>query len=280
MNKFSDKNIFIMGIRRSGNHAITSWLIPQLESEYLRYFNDHYYDTLSNNKKGRTFNNTFLREGRVFTYEIIDKKTTRLENLNQETHYSVFGLENQNIEMFYSNYNNWENNINVKIKDNFDNNLSKDNKYVAIIRNPWNNMASEIQWHYNGKNYNVPKHILIKLWKQYYDYFINNNNENLVFIIYDKWFIDIEYRKEISKKLGLVFNDENLNLIHHTGSGSSFTKQMYNGYAQQMKVLNRYDETKNYPDMQMFINSDDGKELKERWNNLCDLERIKKLKIK
>jgi hypothetical protein len=46
-----------------------------------------------------------------------------------------------------------------------------------------------------------------------------------------------------------------------------------------MNVLKRYEESKDYPDMQMFVNSKKGKELKEKWNHICDLENIEQLKI-
>ena len=46
MEKFANKNIFISGIRRSGNHAIASWVTPQLNSDVIRYYNDHFYDKL------------------------------------------------------------------------------------------------------------------------------------------------------------------------------------------------------------------------------------------
>jgi len=273
-----NKNIFVLGIRRSGNHAIASWVRPQLNHNVIRYFNDHYYNTLSFDI------NTSSK--RVYQYKYIGNKMKVIDNEKidiNKTIYNFFGLENQSLSLFNENYDKWKKNINIKIET--DENLNckffdNDNKQIVIIRNPWNNMASEIQWYYNGRNYNVPQNKLIELWNEYYDYFINKKDDKFVFIIYDKWFIDEEYRKSISEKIGLSFSDENLNLIEKTGNGSSFTKRLYDGHAQQMNVLNRYEETKNYPDMQMFINSDDGKELKEKWNHICDLEKIEKLKIK
>jgi hypothetical protein len=264
------ENIFIMGIRRSGNHAIASWIRPQLNDDIVRYFNDHFYDTLSNDGESN----------RIFNYSYINKKMIILKG-KYDVKYNLFGLENQSIKNYYENYNKWIVKINNKIKEdtNLNGNIPEKNKKIIIIRNPWNNMASEIQWHYNGRRYNVPKNKLIDLWNEYYENFINNTDEKLNFIIYDKWFIDRDYRENISKKLNLKYTDENLNLIEKTGNGSSFTKRMYNGHAQKMNVLNRYLESKDYPDMQMFVNSKNGKELKEKWNHICDLENIEQLKI-
>jgi len=68
--------------------------------------------------------------------------------------------------------------------------------------------------------------------------------KNKVIVFYDKWFVNIEYRKQISKKLGLVFTDNKLNFIWSVGSSfnPSFNKRMdyLQGRAQKMKVLDRY----------------------------------------
>ena len=274
-----NENVFILGIRRSGNHAIASWIRPQLKNNMIRYFNDHFFNTLSNN-----INST---QRRTYVYKYIDEKMNivndeKMNIVNDEINDNLFGLENQSINLFNENYEKWKKNINIKLKEDKKLNceISDNNKQIVIIRNPWNNMASEIQWHYNGRNYNVPKDKLIELWEEYYNYFMDNKNNKFNFIIYDKWFIDKEYRKNISEQLGFEFSDNNLNLIEKTGNGSSFTKRMYNGHAQEMNVLNRYKEVENFPDLQMFIVSNKGKELKEKWNHLCDLENITQLKIK
>ena len=148
---------------------------------------------------------------------------------------------------------------------------------IGMLRNPWNMMASQVQWGL----YNVPlykrKKRAIQIWNEYYDEYITQESD-IIFIIYDKWFTDIEYRKGISMKLGLTFSDEKFENVPRAGSGSSFDGIMYDGKAQQMNVLNRYKEVNKWS-MEEFKKSDVGQDLKNKWNHICDLEEIKELKI-
>ena len=150
-------------------------------------------------------------------------------------------------------------------------------KTFSVLRNPWNVMASQVMWRIGVPLYKR-KSRAIKLWEEYYNEYIKKEF-GVVFIIYDKWFIDIEYRKEISGKLGLEFSDEMLENVPKAGGGSSFDGLKYNDKAQEMNVLNRYKQIDNYS-MNTFKESDIGQELKNKWNHLCDLEEIKELKIK
>jgi len=148
---------------------------------------------------------------------------------------------------------------------------------IGMLRNPWNMMASHVRWGL----YTIPlyerKKRVIQIWNDYYDEYINRDSD-IIFIIYDKWFTDIEYRKNISKKLGLTFSDEKFENVPRAGSGSSFDGIVYDGKAQQMNVLNRYKEVNKWS-MEEFKKSDAGQDLKNKWNHICDLEEIKELKI-
>lgn len=59
-----------------------------------------------------------------------------------------------------------------------------------------------------------------------------------VFIKYNQWFTSEVYRKQIAKQLGLKYSDETLNKI--AIYRSSFDKFEYQGRAQEMKVLERW----------------------------------------
>lgn len=265
---FGKSNIFTMGIRRSGNHAIAQWLMPQI-NEKLIYFNDFDFSQINSEK---------LLDIRKISYIEGDNETLKYDLKKDNNVPILYGLENQSINDFFNKYKKWEDIFNNILESKQQEPISNDNTYINIIRNPWNNVASELQWFYNRGNFNVELDKLYELWDEYYDNW-NNKNNNITTIIYDKWFISEDYRKEISKKLNINFTDKNLNKIHQTGNGSSFTKQLYNGLAQKMNVLRRYDEIKNFPDMQIFLNSTKSKELADKWNNLCTVEKIEKLII-
>ena len=151
-----------------------------------------------------------------------------------------------------------------------------DAKTIAVLRNPWNVIASHNKWNRGGVLYKR-KNEAIKIWNDYYNKYLNNDLD-ILFIIYDKWFSDKEYRKNIINKLGLEFSDEGFETVPKAGGGSSFDGVEYNGNAQQMDVLSRYKQVSNYS-MNLFKESDAGLDLKNKWNHICDLEEIKELKI-
>ena len=47
-----------------------------------------------------------------------------------------------------------------------------------------------------------------------------------------------------------------------------------------MNVLYRYEQMKDNERMKVFIKSDKGIDVKNKWNHICDLENIEELKIK
>jgi hypothetical protein len=75
-----------------------------------------------------------------------------------------------------------------------------------------------------------------------------DDDPRYVFIKFPDWFKSIEYRKEIARKLSIqYFTDAGLNKVHPLGSGSSFTHLQYDGEAQKMPVMNRWQECSDFP---------------------------------
>jgi hypothetical protein len=134
----------------------------------------------------------------------------------------------------------------AKIALSFENfEIPNDNKFkVIMFRDIYNYLASVYK---NNSNCNIgikpcpPQKYEIELWKDYCKLYLSNP-ENTVFILFNKWFEDIEYRKNICESLGIKFTDEGKQDIIYHGKGSSFDFLKYNGKAEQMNVLERYKE--------------------------------------
>ena len=86
------------------------------------------------------------------------------------------------------------------------------------------------------------------LWKMYAEAFLNPKG-NILYVNYNTFLVDIEYRKKLSKDLGGVFCDESLNFVDDNGQGSSFDGVDYNGNAKEMPVFDRWKE---YKDIEAF----------------------------
>jgi len=61
-------------------------------------------------------------------------------------------------------------------------------------------------------------------------------------IYYDDFFRSQEYRKEICNEIGGQFNENRLNFVTPMGKYSTFDEDKFQGRAQQMKVLERYNQ--------------------------------------
>ena len=275
------RNYFIYGVKRTGNHAIINWLMPQV-GKAVRFFNDHWYMLLDLSKRDdehhlvehilqlhrtkifvdgerRRFSESYLKEyndiNNIISFEsvklsqMLELETQWLQDLNK-------GIKRFNPELIIGN----------------------DNTYIVILRNPWNVAASQYRWMWDRKDFNRVD-IDMVVWSEFYGHYIEQTPD-IHFIIYDKWFQDIDYRKKISSDLGLEFNDLNINKVANAGGGSSFDKMSFDEDAQKMDVLTRYIQMKEDKNMKVFMETDMASELKNKWNHLCDLEDITNLKIK
>jgi len=78
----------------------------------------------------------------------------------------------------------------------------------------------------------------LRTYLEHAQYFLSSNEYTT--ILYDKWFSDEDYRKQIVSELGLEFTDMGRDKVSKQGRGSSFDGLDYNGKALEMNVLERY----------------------------------------
>lgn len=93
-------------------------------------------------------------------------------------------------------------------------------------------------------------------WKAYAHEFLGETNylPDRVSVSYNDWFSSTEYRRSLSNRLQVKFNDKGLQLVARHGPNGwneleSFDGLKYDGAAQQMKVLERW---RNYQDDPFF----------------------------
>lgn|GEM_PF-4049884 len=112
---------------------------------------------------------------------------------------------------------------------------------LVILRSPWNNYASLLQWKCRSKLKNSPKRFK-RCWMSYaYEYTGRTNAiNNKIVCNYDKWFSDKKYRESLSRQIGIDFSDDGLNFVDQQGRGSSFDLMRCQNSAQSMDVLDRW----------------------------------------
>lgn len=136
-------------------------------------------------------------------------------------------------------------------------------KFVMNIRDPFNHFASmlarprfclpftseskETQLYKQGKAVAKAKNRkminAIPLWKAYAREALGFTKilpAKFIFVNYNEWFKNKNYRKKLANKLSLRFTDKNIQKVGREGAGSSFDDLIYDGQAQQMNVFSRW----------------------------------------
>ena len=119
-------------------------------------------------------------------------------------------------------------------------------KKIVILRDPFNLFASRIR-HYNllspsGSGW-IDKEMTKRLWLMYAKIFFQI--PEIIFISYNKFIKEEDYRRTICKKIGGTFQDNSIHRVNDNGLGSSFDGIRYDGNAQEMKVFDRWKEFQN-----------------------------------
>jgi len=117
---------------------------------------------------------------------------------------------------------------------------------VLVIRSFYNHIASRIAYMRTRKVFAHPgyKPDRVQWWKQH-------AREALCplykVVAFDSWFHSASYRRMVEERLSLPCNDRHLLTVGSDGSGSSFDKTSFNGQAQRMDVLHRWQSVQ-FPD--------------------------------
>jgi len=115
-------------------------------------------------------------------------------------------------------------------------------EWWIVLRDAFNTFSSRLRctqreyfwwedWKFDNTN----------LWKLYAKEFIKTKTKNkIIFINYNEWFENKNYRINLASRMKGSFTDKNLEEVPQNGNGSSFDLTKYNNKAQKMKVMNRW----------------------------------------
>lgn len=218
----------ILSMKRSGHHAIIHWIVCQCPKRVV---------WLNNVKK---FQNPFDNHD---THTLPSGHYVPQPGKQKFKHrdYLIYSFE----DPIPSKYNHAE----------YRNYIGESGTHfnILILRDVYNLMASRIKAekrHFFDREWpghKITREESVALWMSYAREFTREDS-NFFKINYNRWFIDLTYRMELSKKLGLKHNDNGMTRVSPYGYGSSFDKHQYNGQAQNMDVLRRYEYFMNNPD--------------------------------
>ncbi|MBF2034095.1 MAG: hypothetical protein IGR92_01130 [Leptolyngbyaceae cyanobacterium T60_A2020_046] len=219
--------IRMIGLRRSGNHALIKWIQKQQEGKFTHindipvrenpyrheyeYFIDHYPEYPKVIQR-------LQRESRG----IFEPKDCLIYNYEDHTLGEILdpGLERKH---------DWYVGKSAKRID------------ILIMRDPFNLLASRIKKGFISVK--STRANFTDLWLSYAREFVGETNyltHNKVCVSYNRWIQDEAYRREIAEQLGLTFTDAGFNHVARRAGGSSFDGTQHNGDPTKMDLTGRW----------------------------------------
>jgi hypothetical protein len=237
----NQNEIRVIGLRRSGNHAIIGWItdqgkdqgkvksindLPLNENPYrhdYEYSMDHYpeYPKMIESKRLLSLGNFEPLSYLIYNYE--DHEISRIMSSIPERKHDLY--------------------------------LGKTNKRfdLLLLRDPFNLFASRIK----GGFFTVKSHRknFIDMWLSYAKEFVGETNKLVnkkVCVSYNQWICDDSYREQLANQLGLNFTDTGFDKVRTQGKGSSFDGT-YKGSAQDLNLQERWKHYESDPIYQKII---------------------------
>lgn len=234
----------LVGLSRSGNHAVINWLLGQIEGDYC-FLNcaepkTNPFDTC------RPFNAEGDRlETNINHFNIYDETAGN----HSSKEYLMYSYEDcflgtLNHSTFIKNRIRWTGKSGKK-------------RDVLIVRDAFNLFASRIrsglllghETHHGVKGISI--HALKTMYKQHLREFLGSrdNLKGKVCISYNQWVKDKDYRCLIADRLDLNFNDSGIYRVSECAGGSSFDGRGFLREPHNMKVEDRW---KHYIDSEEY----------------------------
>jgi hypothetical protein len=242
MKFLTKREIHVIGVQRTGQHAITSWLVG------------HFGDVLYKNCMSQLGRRKGKIEGFEPPFWLFSPDTDEYKEVGQFVRTPDAIIMGTEFTIFKVG-------INPKVqiekeliaKENGFDKFSERQDYVIVVRNPYNQYASVLRWKKNKLLGNPVS--FVDMWIRTAEEATKIlNKEDNVFgpngyvINYDMWFQSPSYRREIEKYLNLKESDIRINTVMKVGYekswGSSFDGMKKKQEGQSMDVLNRWERVK------------------------------------
>lgn len=227
MNHLNDRELRVIGMSRSGNHAIIAWILAQAEGRTC----------FLNCTEGKT--NPFvscrpLEDGRCDR----SSPAVRLDReaagevspkdlllFSHEDHF----LGHARSERFEQHHDRWVGRSRRRLD-------------LLIVRDPFNVFASRRR---SGIEHLSPV-VARRMWMQHARAARSGRHAaraalpELVPVLYNRWCRDAGYRRALAERLGLRFDDRARQTVPGCNGGSSFDGTRFDGRAERMAVTQRW----------------------------------------
>ena len=240
----NQKELRVVGLRRTGNHAIITWL-EQQHTGVVRHLNNVKAGENPYRYKGENLSDYHPGHKKMVETYRRQAKGDLVKRDCLLHSYEDWGLDqigSRRFEHYHDLYVG-------RSQQRFD---------VLILRDPFNLLASRIKKGYLAVK--PRRRDVVNLWLQYAKEFLGETcylPHNRVCINYNRWVCDRTYRQTLADQLQMTFSDAGLNTVRSLGGGSSFDAQTMNGQAAHMDVTNRWQHFADDPDYRRLLSNPD-----------------------
>ncbi|NJL02167.1 MAG: hypothetical protein HC910_16975 [Spirulinaceae cyanobacterium SM2_1_0] len=240
----NEKEIRMVGLRRTGNHALIRWLkrqhagrfrhlndIPVYENPFrheYEYWCDHYpeYPKEIERIRQESLGNFVPTECLVYNYE--DHPLSKIVDSKFWAKHDMYFGRSQRI---------------------YD---------LIILRDPFNLLASRIRRGFLAiKSTQIS---FVDLWLEYAKEFLGETNylqNEKICVNYNLWVDNIDYRRELAEKLAMNFTDAGIDEVSKRAGGSSFDGTEFTGQAAKMDVHGRWKKLIDDPAYRRLVSNDE-----------------------
>ena len=222
----NQKEIRVVGMRRTGNHALIQWIAQQQPGEFCHLNNvaagknpyRHKADNL------RRYHPEHLKMSAVYRQQANGALIKRDCLLYSYEDWSLAQITHPRFERSRELY------------------LGKSaQRYdVLILRDPFNLFASRLKQNFVATK---AKDSMTQMWLAYAREFVGQSSHlspNRVCVSYNAWVSSQDYRRQLANQLSLPFSDAGRAQVSAIGGGSSFDGTSFSGQASTMDVNNRW----------------------------------------
>lgn len=237
----------IVGMARSGNHAIINWIINQIDGNYC-------FLNCAEPKTNPFCSARPLHDGMTYqvNYPDFDLPEEQRGNFTRKN-YLLHSYEDCFLGMLTKKL--FENQHDTFVGS------SRNRVDILILRDPFNLFASRkksrlLEKHQALGCKTVTSLTAARIWKQHAREALGVKKyfkREKVVILYNSWVRDETYRQRIATQLGLTFTDAGIQNVSGCAGGSSFDGLQFDKAATKMNVLDRWKHfTKDSDYFQLF----------------------------
>lgn len=215
----------VIGMSRSGNHALIQWIIAQLHGRFC-------FLNCCEGKSNPYLTARPMDDNRCFITNIDEFNVVSEQRgqwiskdwllFNHEDNF----LSNACSQLYEDQHDSWVGRSRRRID-------------LLLLRDPFNLFASRGRL----KNQTVSPNVAARIWKQHAKQFLASPRalrHNPVLVRYERWVHDVNYRRSLAARLGLTFTDAGMDRVFGCAGGSSFDGLAYDGTAGSMNVHERW----------------------------------------